>query len=257
MNKIFCAPIAIAMASFFSLATAHAQEGTTAFDDDHIALGAGVVLQDGPFRGSGSEAFPLPIISIKQGAFYFEGAETGFHIDSPTGEINPSIDLFVVARGTSGRDRQKVTADAGLRASITSDFGMLSGEIRHDITGKFDGTEIIARYSIPITAGRFTFVPALHVSWLDRKTANYMYGVTAKQRERMIEKSRDVILPVAPITSDAVNLGSDLAINVRLSDKFTLLGVFSNTYLDKSIRKSPAIDKKCESQAVVGITYRF
>lgn len=257
MNKSFFAPIAVAMASCMSLATAHAQEGATAADDNHIALGAGVVLQDGPFRGSSSEAFPLPIISIKQGAFYFEGAEAGVRLDSAVGAITPSVDLFLAARGTSGRDRQKVTADAGLRASIGSEFGTLSGEIRHDITGKFDGTEVIARYSIPITAGRFTFVPALHVSWLDRKTADYMYGITAKQRERMIEKNRDVILPVAPITDDAVNVGSDLSINIRLSDKVVLLGVFSSTYLDKSIRKSPAIDKKCESQAVLGITYQF
>lgn len=257
MLKLARTPLALGAALCAIFSTAHAQEASEAQSDNHVAIGAGVLLQHAPFNGGRTEAFPLPLISIKQGVFYFEGAETGVHLESPLGTIVPSIDVFVAARGTSGKDREKVTADAGVRASIASDFGTLSGEVRHDITDKFNGTEIIARYSFPINAGRFSITPAVQASWLDRKTANYMYGVTAGQRAKMISKNRDVILPVAPITGKALNLGGDIAVNVQLSDKIMLLGILSGTYLDKSIYKSPAIDQKWESQAIIGIAYKF
>lgn len=236
---------------------AQAQEPAQTQSENHIAIGAGALLQKAPFNGSKTEAFPLPLISIKQGAYYFEAAETGFHFENGLDGITPSIDLFITARGTTGQDRQKVTADAGARVSIATEFGTLSGEFRHDITGKFKGSEIIGRYSYPISMGRFTITPALQASWLDRRTANYMYGVTAEQRAKMIANKRSVILPVAPITDNALNLGGDISMSVQLSERIMLLGVLSGTYLDKSIHGSAAIDQKWESQAIMGIAYKF
>ena len=225
--------------------------------ENHIAVGAGALLQKAPFNKSKTEASPLPLISIKQGAYYFEAAETGFHLEKDFESVRPSVDVFIAARGTSGQDREKVTADAGARISLATDFGTLSGEIRHDITGKFKGSEIIARYSYPISTGRFTITSALQASWLDEKTANYMYGVTAAQRAKMIANKRSVILPVAPITEKALNLGGDISMSVNLSERLLLIGVLSGAYLDKNIHKSPAIDKKWEAQAIMGIAYKF
>ncbi len=240
-----CAPIA------------QAQEPEQAESDNHIAIGVGALLQKAPFNGSKTEAFPLPLISIKQGAYYFEAAETGLHFEKGLDGITPSIDLFISARGTSGQDREKITADAGARVSIATKLGIFSGEFRHDLTDKFKGSEIIGRYSYPISTGRFTITPALQASWLDRRTANYMYGVTAAQRSKMIANRRSVILPVAPITEKALNLGGDISMSVQMSERVMLIGVLSGAYLDKTIHKSVAIDQKWESQAIMGIAYKF
>lgn len=236
---------------------AHAQETKETQSDNHIAIGIGAIQQDAPFKGAKTRTFPLPLISIKQGPFYFETAEAGVQFEKGLDGVKPSIDLFIAARGTSGQDREKITADAGARVSLATDFGTLSGEFRRDITGKFKGSEIIGRYSYPISTGRFTITPAFQASWLDRRTANYMYGVTAAQRTKMIANRRSVILPVAPITGKALNLGGDISMAVQLSDRITLIGVVGGTYLDKSIRKSAAIDQEWESQGVLGISYRF
>jgi outer membrane scaffolding protein for murein synthesis (MipA/OmpV family) len=244
-------------ATFCFATTAQAQENDENQNDNHIAIGAGALLQRAPFNGAKTEAFPLPLISVKQGAFYFEAAETGVHFEEEFAGITPSIDLFVVARGTSGQDREKISADAGARISLSTKVGTLSGEFRHDITGKFKGSEVIARYSHPISTGRFTITPALQASWLGRRTANYMYGVTPAQRAKMIAKGRSVILPVAPITDDALNLGGDISMSVQLSERLILIGMLSGTYLDKSIHRSAAIDQKWESQAITGIAYKF
>ncbi len=244
----------VALASF---STAHAQENGEAQNDNHIAVGVGVLLQKSPFNSAETQAFPLPIISIKQGPFYFETAEAGIRLDTKLGDVSPSIDLFVAARSPSGQDREKLTADVGTRISLATEFGTLSGEIRHDITDKFNGTEMSLRYSYPISMGKLTITPAVQATWLDRKTANYMYGVTSAQRAKMIAKGRDVILPVAPITEDAHNLGGEIAMALQLTERLTLIGVIGGTYLDKSIHRSVAIDQKWDAQALMGISYRF
>ena len=249
--------LACGIAALASFSTAHAQENGEDQDDNHISVGVGVLLQKSPFNSAKTKAFPLPIISIKQGPFYFETAETGIRLGKNFGDVSPTIDLFVAARSPSGQDREKITADVGARISLTTELGTLSGEIRHDIINKFNGSEMSLRYSYPISMGKLTITPAVHASWLDRKTANYMFGVTSAQRAKMIAKERRVILPVAPINSDAHNLGGEIAMALQLTERLTLIGVIGGTYLDKAIHRSAAIDQKWEAQALLGISYRL
>lgn len=243
---------AAAIATFAAL-PATAQEP----DDNHISIGVGALFVESPFEGEDTQVFPLPILSIKQGPLYLEGGEAGVGLDTPLGDVTPSAQLFVAARNTVARDRQKITADAGARLALSSSLGDLSAEYRHDITGTFDGGEFILRYQLPIDIGRVTITPAAQVNFLDRATANHMYGVTAKQHARAIRKGRDVILPVAPITDSAMNLGGDITATYRISDRLMMVGMLGGTYLDKAIYRSAAIDQKWEAQAVLGLIYNF
>ena len=257
MSKAIIKSLLAALAVFSSVSTVYAQENNDDQNQNHIAVGVGVVSQHSPFNAASEQTLPIPFISIKQGAFYFEGAEAGIHLDKDLGGITPSLALFVAARSPRGQDREKLSADAGARISLDTKLGKLSAEFRRDVTDKFNGTEIIARYSYPVSTGRFTITPAVQASWLDRKAANYMYGVTAAQRARMIRKERRVILPVAPITDEALNLGGDISMAVQLSERLTLIALVGGSYLDKSIHRSAAIDQKWEAQSALGLTYKF
>lgn len=245
------------IAAFASFSAAHAQENDEENGGNYIVVGAGIVSQHSPFNSASEQTLPIPFISIKQGAFYVQTTEAGVHLDKDLGGVTPSIDLFVAARSPLGQDRQKLSADAGARISLDTKLGKLSGEIRHDVSDKFKGSEIIARYSVPLSIGKFTVTPAVQASWLDQKAANYMYGVTAAQRARMIRKERSVILPVAPITDNALNLGGDISMALQLSERLTLFGLVGGTYLDKSIHSSAAVEQKWEAQSAWGLTYRF
>lgn len=257
MSKAVLKSLLVALAVFSPVSISHAQENDDGRNENYIAVGAGVVSQHSPFNSASEQTLPLPFISIKQGAFYLETTEAGVRLDKDLGGVTPSLDFFVAARSPAGQDRQKLSADAGARISLDTKLGKLSGEFRHDITDKFKGSEIIARYSVPISFGKFTFTPAVQASWLDQKAANYMYGVTAAQRARMIRKQRRVILPVAPITDDALNLGGDISMAVQLSERLTLIALVGGAYLDKSIRRSAAIEQNWEAQSALGLTYRF
>jgi MipA family protein len=257
MSKTTLKSLLVTLAVVLPASILYAQENDDDQNKNHIAVGVGFLEQHTPFNSASTQISPMPLISIKQGAYYFEGAETGVHLDKKLGGITPSLDLFVAARSPRGQDREKLTVDAGVRISLDTKLGTLSGEFRHDVTDKFNGSEIIARYSYPLSTGRFTITPSVQVSWLDQKAANYMYGVTAAQRARMIRKTRRVILPVAPITDEALNLGGDISMAVQLTKRLTLIAVVGATYLDKSIHRSAAIDQKWEAQSGLGLTYKF
>ncbi|MEP2988187.1 MAG: MipA/OmpV family protein [Parasphingorhabdus sp.] len=254
VNRIAVA--ALVVAGISSMATpVKANENKQ--DENHITIGVGVLMEKDPFIDSETRDYPLPYISIQQGAYYFEGTETGVHFDTDEGGVTPGIDVYVAGRFLSGQDRGKITADAGARLSLKTDYGTLSAEYRRDITDTFNGGETIARYSIPISMGKFTLTPAVQVNWMDRKTANHMYGVTTKQQAKMINKGRDVILPLSQINDDALNLGGDVTLTAQLNDRLTLFGVLSGAYLDKSIRNSAAVDQKWEASAIMGLGYTF
>lgn len=255
-NKIF-ASLVVGVIAFSSGQSGQAQEKRKDPDANHISIGIGVVDQHSPFNAAPTQTSPLPFISIRQGAYYFDGAETGLHFDHDLGGLTPSVDLFAAARSPRGQDREKLSVDAGARIALETGLGKLSGEFRHDISDTFDGSEFIARYSRPFSTGRFTITPAVQANWLDRKAANYMYGVTAAQRARMIRKQRSVILPVAPIVDDALNLGGDVTVAVRITDRLMLIAVVGGTWLDKSIARSAAIDQEWEAQSAMGLTYSF
>lgn len=254
LNRIAAASL---IAAAISTIATPAKANETKQDENHITIGAGVLIEKDPFIDSETRAYPLPYISIKQGAFYFEGTETGGHFDTDWGGVTPGLDVYVAGRFTTGQDREKITADAGARLSLQTDYGTLSAEYRHDITDTFNGGEAIVRYSIPISMGKFTLTPAVQANWLDKKTTNYMYGVTARQQARMIDNGRDTILPLSQINDDALNLGGDLTLTAQLNDRLTLFGVLSGTYLDKSIRNSVAIDQDWEASAIIGLGYTF
>lgn len=249
-------PLFALMAPQVAKARDAADQGETA-EDNRIMVGGGVLLTKSPFKGEGTLANPIPLVSAQFGPAYVDGLEAGFTFEPLDGPVSPFASAFVAGRMTPARDRQEFTADAGIRLGLRGAMGELSGEFRRDITGEFEGSEYQLRYAYPINMGDLTIIPSAQVNWLDKETANHMYGVTAAQRAKAISKKRKVILPVAPITESATNLGGALTATYSMGGGLTLIGVLSGTYLDKSIHESPAIDQKWESTAIIGVAYSF
>lgn len=234
-----------------------ASDGAGSDADNEIMIGGGMLFTESPFEGEGTLNNPIPLVRARFGPAYLDGLEAGVTLEAASGPITPYISAFVAGRITPARDRQELTADAGIRVGISSELGELSAEYRRDITGEFKGEEYQITYAYPINMGSFTLVPSAQINWLDQETANHMYGVTEGQRAKAISKNREVILPVAPITDKATNLGGTITAIYSMGSGVTLIGVLSGTYFDKSIYQSPAIDQKWESTAVMGVAYAF
>lgn len=235
---------------------ARAIDPVAAEKQDHLTIGAGALLQIDPFIGSDDSVYPVPYVSLKKGMFYIETTEAGLSVDLGD-DSAPSLDGYVVARWTSGQDREKLTADAGARLSIDTDLGRFSIEHRRDITGTFDGGETIARWAAAFRTGKVSIIPGLQLSWLDQRTADYMYGITARQNARMIAKGRDPVLAPYRIDDDALNFGGDVSVFAEIAERMTLIGSFAATHLDKSIRRNPGIGRDWDMIASLSLAYDF
>lgn len=259
-QRRFSACVVLPIAALMTATSAAARDASDPDGGERgsrIMVGGGVLLNESPFKGEGTLANPIPLVMAEFGPVYIDGVEAGLTFEPLSGPVVPFVSLFVAGRITPAQDRQEFTADGGVRVGLRGEMGELSAEYRRDITGEFKGSEYQLSYAYPINMGDLTIIPSAQVNWLDKETANHMYGVTAQQRAEAISKKRKVILPVAPITDKATNLGGALTATYSMGGGVTLIGVLSGTYLDKSIHKSPAIDQKWESTAILGLAYSF
>jgi outer membrane scaffolding protein for murein synthesis (MipA/OmpV family) len=229
-----------------------------ASDEDRVVIGAGALTYRSPFEGEGASVFPIPIIVARRGAFYVDGLEAGASWAPKIGGAYAlSFDAFVAARALPGETREQVTADAGVRVSLTGPVGALSIDYRRDVSGEFDGGEAIARYEVPFAMGRFTVIPGLQAAWQDRATANHMYGVSLEQHDEMIADGVRSPLPVYEVREGAVNLGADLTVLWQVNERLVAIAQISGAYLGDSVRENPGLRDEFEAQTLIGFGYSF
>lgn len=223
-------------------------------EQDRLVIGAGALAYRSPFEGEGVSVFPIPIIVARRGAFYVDGLEAGATWTAPRGF---TVNAFLAARALPGENREQVTADAGVRASLTGVAGTVSIDYRRDISGEFEGGEVTARYEVEMPVGGVTVTPGLQVAWQDRATANHMYGVSAEQRREMIEDGVSHPLPVFEVREGGVNIGADLTVLWPVSDRIVAIAYVSGAYLGESVRENPGLRDDFEVQTLIGFGYSF
>lgn len=232
--------------------------GGPSADEDYLLLGAGALVYRSPFEGEGTSVFPIPIISVRRGAFYADGLEAGVTYAPQWGrDYVPSFDLFIAARAIAGESREEITGDIGVRASLDAPAGVFSIDYRQGVTGDFDGAEASARYEYTLAVGPLSITPGLQANWLDRETADHMYGVSVEQRQKMIDDGADTVLPVFRVRESGVNVGADLTVLMPITERIIAIAYLSGTWLDRSIRENPGLRDEFEAQAMFGAAYRF
>lgn len=264
-NHLALAALAAAMSLIPAVANAASQGpdrpqsfGSPSANEDHLLLGLGVLAYRSPFDGEGASVFPIPIVSARWGNFYADGLEAGVSYSlTKWDDFSPSFDLFIAARAIAGENREEITVDVGARASLDTPAGAFSLAYRQDVTGDYDGSEVTARYEYDLSVGPFSITPGVQANWLDRETANHLYGITAEQRQDMIDDGADVILPVFVVREKSVNIGADVTFVLPITERFVAIAYLSGTYLDSPIRDNPGITEDFEAQAMLGVGYRF
>jgi|GEM_PF-687422 len=223
------------------------------------AVGGMGLYRTTPFQAEDSEFNAFPYLAYRGDRFFIQGRQLGVHIRQADDASDLDVFLDVVAspRMLPGSSRNKVTADAGVRFGLDGTFGTLSLEALHDITGTSNGTELKLGYSYGFTSGKLRLTPRFGMVWQDKDLANYLWGTTLKQQSRMLDKGRNVILPVFQPDKAALNFEAGLMAVYDLTDTLSLVAFSSATYLDKDIRANPGIDKKYQVTTGLGIAYNF
>lgn len=219
------------------------------------ALGMGYVT---PFAAEDNQITVVPYVAYRGERFFIDATGLGYRLVKPqeNAPLSFELDIVAAARMLPGESRDKVTADAGLSASLSGAFGLLSLTALHDVTDTHNGIELGASYEYDFTFDKLTISPSIGVTWQNEKLANHMWGVTAKQQAKMIEKDHPV-LPLYTVTGSALNFSAGLTTTYNISNSWTVIGFAQGTYLDSNIRDNPGIDKKYDVSVGLGLAYNF
>ncbi|WP_262691907.1 MipA/OmpV family protein [Kordiimonas aestuarii] len=218
------------------------------------------LLYESPFGAEGTSFNAFPYVSYRGERFYLQGLEAGYRLLPPRGnpnDVHVSFDIIASARTLAGSSRDKITADAGVRLGLHGGFGSLTASFLQDVTDTHNGQEVSVGYSYSFRSGRLTVTPGISASWQSRKLANHMWGVTVKQRAKMIEDGKDAILPVYQLSDDVINYSAELTALYRVGDRWSVIAFGSSTYLDDKVWANPGITKKYDLTLGFGVGYSF
>lgn len=223
------------------------------------AVGGMGLYRTTPFQAEDNEINAFPYLAYRGERFFIRGRQLGVHIRqaNDTSDLDVFLDAVASPRMLPGSSRNKVTADAGVRLGLDGTFGTLSLEALHDVTGTSNGMELALGYSYALTTGKLRLTPSIGVTWQDKDLANYLWGTTPDQQARMVEKGKDVILPVFQPGTSVVNYEAGVMAVYDLNNKISLVAFTNATFIDTDIRTNPGIDKRHTLSVGLGLAYNF
>jgi outer membrane protein len=200
----------------------------------------------------------VPYIAYRGDDFYLEGLEMGYHLMKPADgtDLSLSVDVIASARMLPGQSRNKVTADAGLRLKFEGALGSLSLTGLQDVTGEHDGQEFKASYSYTFSGEKWSLTPSVGLSWQSKGLADHMWGVTAEQQVKMIEKN-DPVLPLFTVGDSVLNYEASVFAMYRMSNSWSVIAFGGVTFLDKKTKANPGINEDLDATIGLGLSYSF
>ncbi len=218
------------------------------------ALGMGYYS---PFAAERKDAKVVPYISYRGERFYVQGLEMGYRFIKPSdSDLQLQFDVIASGRALAGSSRSKITADAGLRMGVAGGFGFLNVSGVRDITDNSNGYEAKATFGHSFEGARFSFTPSVSVVWQDEKMADYMWGVTQKQQDKMVKDNKPV-LPLYTMTESVINYSANMVFTYRMTDSISLIAFADATKLDKKVQANPGISVDYEATLGLGVGYSF
>lgn len=149
----------------------------------------------------------------------------------------------------NGMAERKSGIFAGPTAKWSNPLADVSVEWLFDVSGESKGQQVKLglEHMFPV-GGHFMFTPSVAAIWLDKKYADYYYGV------RSVEARAGRPAYIADSTVNVeLAVRTDYLINPRQS-VFVSLGY---TALGSAIKDSPLTDRSAETQVFLGYLYRF
>jgi len=221
----------------------------------HWGLGLGVGMERKPYTGYDNKTQVLPLLFFENKYVRVLGLGAEFKLTS-AGPVSFALRLRYSPDGyresdapiLAGMDKRKSALLAGGAATWRTGLGILSAEALGDVSGASKGSQFKLGYDKPFRLGRFNVTPHVAAVWLDRKTVDYYYGVTAAEARvgRAQYDGRST-----GNTELGVRTGYALAPNqiVTLDVGTTLYG--------SGIKNSPLVDRSSQTSVRLGYVYRF
>jgi MipA family protein len=254
------------MVSAFVAWPAHAIGGTEPLTEilhtpGSAGLGFVTRVEASPYKGGGTRYDLLPLYLYEGERLFLHANRAGVKVLNQGDRSDGSrLDLFVEQRlegfsidnrlpaSLSGMGARESGLDLGLSYRYRQPWGMLQAEYVHDIGNTSRGSEARFGYSYDWRSGAFSLRPSVSVHFRDARLNNYYYGVAPSEAAA----GRPAYAPGAGGSTQIGLYGS-----YDISERWRLLGGLSATYLGRSVKDSPIIQKRVLPAVYVGAVYDF
>lgn len=257
----------IAGSFVLSAASAWADEGTIPPDADnlgltilnnatnvtHWGLGAGVGIEQSPYKGDSSRVLPFPLVYFDNKWVQAVGTTIDLKIGSWSGvsvALRGQFSLFDGYKGSdapilNGMENRKGALWYGPALSWGTEFGTLSGSF---LLGGNKGERAKIGFEKSFAFGKFSIAPHVGVEWLSNKYVDYYYGV--RQAEARAGRA-------AYSAGSAVNVSAGSRIDYRPTKHQTIFLDVGVSRLGDGITDSPIVGRRFVPEARIGYMYRF
>lgn len=244
---------------FIGLSGARAQEVATIpvldFPLGTPGLGAGVRVSGSPYDAKDSEIDLIPLYLYEGRYFFGHGTKFGLHAlnsDAVSLDLLVRYDFRKLQPESdplfSGINERKQTWQGGIGGQVRGNWGSLRAEYVQDILNRHQGRQFDLSYRYVWKVRDWVISPYLTGNWLDDKTTNYYYGVSASESA----PGRPAYTPGA-----AFNFGWGVNTSYRLTDNIFMFGNLGSTGYDSSITRSPLVAENTAYTAFFGAGYLF
>ena len=236
-----------------------AQEGGgLGFIGGELTLGLGVRGERGIYRDEGSEIEPVPFIVYQNGPFDlqgYDGLEASFSLCNPRGiragimagvDFEPGYDHEETY--FKGMKKLDTLIHAGGFISVAAAGFDIGLECLQEATGEHDGQEVSLSLAYPWAAVGWQFTPKLSLTWLSKKSVDYLYGVSPQEAR----PDRSAYAP-----GSSYEIEAELMVEKPLWGNFSLIGLAGVSILGSAITDSPLVEKDYEIEGALGLAYTF
>ena len=171
----------------------------------------------------------------------------GFSPSTP-GNPDPLTQNPELANQPPKPPKRKFAVDGGLEVIYADVWGDLQLQVLSDISMRHKGMEIWGSYAYTLDYGNWKLTPSIGFNWKSSHLLDYFYGV--RDSEALINRP-------AYQADSGFNGFARLTLSYRITNHWGIVGVAEYETLNRSIRRSPIVNRNNINTLFIGLMYRF
>jgi outer membrane protein len=212
-------------------------------------LGVGVIASPRPYEGTKAQVFPVPVVTVKRGRWFFEGIRGGYELVSTRRftasafgracfqGLEPEESAFLEGMATRSK-----SMDAGAELLFRRRPLGFRFAASTDVLGRSKGQEVSAQITSGAPIGRrLLLLAGFGPRWESSRRVNYYYGVRS-------DEALESRPPYAAESTVSWDLG--LAALYRPSSRWSLFVLVNRTAYGDGIRQSPIVARESATSLV-------
>lgn len=226
---------------------------------DKFGVGAGIGITDSIYKGTDTEAFPMPLMDINYGDLYVKGITVGYtvyrdDVFAASLFVNPlggfAVDGADLAKGYDNIDDRDFQTMFGLRLDAKTGFygirtGLTAEVGEHGAEGK------ASLFKIYNVNDKLTLIPSVHVKGYSGDYTDYYFGVTSEEARNNSKIDREYK------SNAAYSVGFNLAADYKLTDNVALMAFLGVERFSSEISDSPIVEDGVIYLVGAGAKYYF